>query len=142
LYDSSKGIVRAKKEEASQKLFYGIADAYCSANNLNIDISREPNAGRGPVDFKFSKGYHERILVEVKLTRNKNLLHGFETQIEEYKKAEKTQYGIYLVIDVLGGYPTRVKELKRQHRYYKDTMERVPELLFVNALPKASASKY
>ncbi|HEY6804431.1 MAG TPA: hypothetical protein VI306_12715 [Pyrinomonadaceae bacterium] len=44
LYDSSG---KPKKEEAAQKLFYGIADAYCEANDL--DLSREANAGRGPV---------------------------------------------------------------------------------------------
>jgi len=81
LYDSDGN---SKKEEAAQKVFYGIADAYCAANGL--DLSRETNAGRGPVDFKLSKGYRGRVLVEAKLTTNKQLLHGFETQIEEYKK--------------------------------------------------------
>jgi hypothetical protein len=51
---------KPKKEEAAQLLFYGIADAYCEANDL--DLSREANAGRGPVDFKISKGYKNRVL--------------------------------------------------------------------------------
>ena len=43
-----------KREDAIQLLFYGIADKYCKDNN--IDCSREINNGRGPIDFKFSKG--------------------------------------------------------------------------------------
>ncbi|MGH9424975.1 MAG: hypothetical protein ACRD2L_01520, partial [Terriglobia bacterium] len=42
-------------EEFAQILFYMVADAYCEANNL--DLSRESNAGRGPVDFKVAGGY-------------------------------------------------------------------------------------
>jgi hypothetical protein len=40
----------AQHESVAQRLFYGLADAYCEANDL--DLSREANAGRGPVDFK------------------------------------------------------------------------------------------
>lgn len=50
LYDEGK----PKHESAAQLLFYGIADAYCVAND--IDISREVNNGHGPVDFKLSLG--------------------------------------------------------------------------------------
>jgi hypothetical protein len=39
-------------------------------------------------------------------------LHGFEVQIEEYQKAEKTKTAIYLVFDVLGGSATQVAKLK------------------------------
>lgn len=37
-----------RREVFAQRLFYAIADAYCAANN--IDLSREPDAGNGPVD--------------------------------------------------------------------------------------------
>jgi hypothetical protein len=137
LYDTSG---KAKKEEAAQKVFYGIADTYCEANN--VDLSRETNAGRGPVDFKLSKGYRGRVIVEAKLTTNKQLLHGFETQIEEYKKAEKTQFGIYLVIDVTGGSALRVAVLKERINHAKALGLRSPEVIFVDAKPKKSASKF
>ncbi|HEX8283257.1 MAG TPA: hypothetical protein VF588_07870 [Pyrinomonadaceae bacterium] len=137
LYDSSG---KHKKEEAAQKVFYGIADSYCSANNL--DLSREANAGRGPVDFKISKGYKGRVVVEAKLTTNPQLLHGFEVQIEEYKKAEKTRFSVYLVIDVAEGRATQVKALKKRIADSKAAGLRVPEVVFVDAKPKKSASKY
>lgn len=130
-YDSTG---EPKKEEAAQKLFYGIADAYCEANN--IDLSRETNAGRGPVDFKFSRGYKGRVLVEAKLTTNPKLMHGFEIQIEEYKKAEKAESSIYLVIDVKGGSESRVEKLKDHIRRSKEAKIRVPEVVFIDATPK------
>jgi hypothetical protein len=89
---------KPKREEVAQRYFYGIADAYCEANNL--DLSPEVNSGRGAVDFKFSEGYNDKVVVEVKLTTNKNLDKGFTKQLPEYQKAEKSKRGIYLVIDV------------------------------------------
>lgn len=130
---------KPKYEEAAQKLFYGIADAYCEANNL--DLSREPNAGRGAVDFKFSRGYHSRVLVETKLTTNPHLLHGYEVQIAEYQKAEKTQFSVYLVIDV-GGSRERIADLRDLHKERENSGRRMPTLFVVNAHPKLSASKY
>ena len=139
LYDSTG---KPKKEEAAQKLFYGIADSYCEANDL--DLSREANAGRGPVDFKVSKGYKGRVVVEAKLTSNPQLLHGFEVQIEEYQKAEKTKTAVYLVIDVSESRATknRVTKLKALLRTSKASGKRMPEVIFVDGLRKLSASKF
>jgi hypothetical protein len=131
---------KPKKEEAAQKLFYGIADSYCAANDL--DLSREANAGRGPVDFKVSKGYSGRVVVEAKLTTNKQLLHGFETQIGEYQKAEKAKTAIYLVIDVTGGSESQVTKLKKLIASSRADGLKVPHVIFVDAIPKLSASKY
>lgn len=78
-------------------LFYGIADAYCDANN--IDLSRECNAGRGPVDFKLSRGAIDKVIVEVKLTSNNQLKHGVSKQVPIYMEQEKTYKAIYLIID-------------------------------------------
>lgn len=93
LYDNNK----PKHENAAQLLLFGVADAYCEANG--IDISREVNNGQGPVDFKFSKGAQNKILVEVKLTSNKQLIHGIDKQLPIYMKQENTRKAIYLIID-------------------------------------------
>jgi len=57
-----------RPEVFGQRLFYAIADSYCAAND--VDLSREPNPGNGPVDFKLSVGYHGRVLVEIKKSMN------------------------------------------------------------------------
>lgn len=45
----------------SRLIFFGVADAYCAASNL--DISREPQTGHGPADLKVSAGGFGRIKV-------------------------------------------------------------------------------
>lgn len=110
LYDSKK---KPKHERAAQLLFFGIADSYCTAND--IDLSREINGGRGPVDFKLSRGAADKVVVEVKLTSNGQLKHGIETQLPIYMRQEKTHKAIYLIID--NGHP---QALENFHKFYRE----------------------
>ena len=129
---------RPKIEKASQLLFFGIADAYCVSNN--IDISREPETGRGPADFKLSRGYHERVIVEAKLSSNGKYLDGLIAQLPTYLHAEKAKYGILLLI-VVGDHEKKLQRIKRVHSKLKKNGQRVPDLFIVDALDKLSASK-
>jgi hypothetical protein len=86
----------SKGEKTCQLLFLGVVKHYCQANN--IDVSREPNIGRGPVDFKASKGYSQRVLLEVKLARNTRFWNGLTRQFPTYLKAEEVKDGYFLVI--------------------------------------------
>lgn len=127
-----------RPERFSQLLFYGIADSYCRANN--IDLSREPNAGRGPVDFKMSKGYESRVLVEMKLSSNSRLQHGFSKQVTEYQKAEKS-CDEFVVVVIVGEHDERIAALQQMRNEYLEAKQRVPNLVIVDARPKESASK-
>ena len=133
LYDG-KGI--PKHESAAQLLFFGIASAYCLANNL--DISPESDAGRGPVDFKFSNGERGKVLVETKLSSNTKLQHGYEKQLPAYLEAEKALKGVFLVIDVGGCTQDRWKKFEALHNSIKEPK---PRLICVDASIKKSASK-
>ncbi len=137
LYDENN---RPKHESAAQKLFYGIADGYCRMNDL--DLTQEANAGRGPLDFKISKGYSRRVVVETKLSTNNQLLHGYETQVGEYQKAEKTDRSVYLVVDVVDGSRSLMARLRRRTELDTQTEGIKPTVIFVDAKPKASASVY
>jgi len=129
---------KPKHEVFAQRLFYAVADAYCEANNL--DLSREPNAGNGPVDFKLSAGYTARILVEVKKSSNSDLLNGFESQLPEYQKSEATDESIYLIIRV-----TQKDSLIKSVLALKDKEKargiKVPQIFVIDARTKSSASK-
>jgi hypothetical protein len=127
-----------RKEAVAQRLFFVVADSYCHAHNL--DISPEADGGRGPVDFKMSNGYDDRTVVEMKLTTNPNIVHGFETQIGEYAKAENTNKAIYLVVDNEGSRP-KLQAVKDLYYEHKDEPN-CPLLIIVDGRPKASASKY
>ncbi len=131
--------LKPRKEKIAQQLFLCIADAYCKANNL--DLSPECNLGRGPVDFKTSKGDKDKTLVEIKLTTNSGqLVHGLEVQLEEYSKAEETKNLIYLVIDN-GGSKKRIEQLYEVYEKFESDKKK-PYLIFVDATPKESASRY
>lgn len=133
LYDQDK---KAKHERAAQLLFFGIADSYCLANN--IDLTRESNSGRGPVDFKLSKSSLEKIVVEIKLTSNGQLKHGIEKQLPIYMKQENTINAIYLIID--NGHP---KALENFYKFYNELS--IPEkskidVIVIDGTYKKSAS--
>lgn len=132
LYDKGD---KPKHESASQLLFFGIADAYCRANNL--DLSPESNSGRGPVDFKVSSGYDGRVLVEVKLTSNPQLEHGFTKQLPIYQDAENAPRGILLVIDNGGASEARLKKFKQT---VSDAGKQCPKVIFVYGIKQPSAS--
>lgn len=61
-------------------------------------MTGESNAGHGPVDFKFSKGWEARALIELKLARNGKVWDGVLTQQPKYQLAEGVQYGVFVVI--------------------------------------------
>lgn len=87
---------RPRGEESVQRLFMGIAWAYCKANN--IDPSKEENLGSGPVDFKFSRGFNKRVIIEVKLAKNTKFWNGLTIQTPQYLKTEKIKEGVFLII--------------------------------------------
>lgn len=58
------------------------------------DVSPESNSGRGPVDFKISRGATDKTLVEFKLASNTNLKRQLKNQIAIYEKAHDTKRSI------------------------------------------------
>jgi hypothetical protein len=118
-------------------VFFGVADSYCKANR--IDISPETHSGGGPVDFKFSGGYAERLLVEVKLSKG-TVIHGYKEQLEVYKAAARSSEALFLVIDV-GGMGKKLTTIQRMQKDQRERGEGVAEIVVVDAKRKASASK-
>lgn len=134
LYDRN-GV--SKRESAAQLLFFGIADAYCNANN--IDLTKEGNNGRGPVDFKLSRGAKDKIVIETKLTSNSQLKHGIEIQLPTYMSQEQTKKAIYLIID--NGPPKTLENFISFYNNLNKEIKRKISYLVIDATPKLSASK-
>jgi hypothetical protein len=101
----------SRSERAAQLLFLGIIKHYCQAND--IDISAEANVGRGPVDFKASKGYRLRVLLEVKLARNTKFWRGLNKQLPTYLRAERVKQGYFVVIVYTEADSKRIRKIKR-----------------------------
>jgi len=133
-----EGIHTRNEEKIIQRTLHGTAGYYCKINNL--DISPESNTGRGPVDFKISRG-EDKTVVEIKLTSNQETVHGFEVQIEEYAKSEGTDNKIFLVIDN-GRSSTRINQVKESYEKRLKAGEKPATVIVIDAKPKESASSY
>lgn len=126
-----------KKERAAQLIYFAISDCFCRANN--IDISPEANMGGGPVDFKFSKGYKARVVVEMKRSSG-TVRHGYEKQLEIYKDASRTNIGIFIVMD-FGDIGQKVNQIKEIQSDRIKQGEIASDIIVIDSTKKLSASK-
>jgi hypothetical protein len=133
LWDGDK----PKKERAAQLIYFAIADCFCKANN--VDVSPEANMGGGPIDFKFSDGYSARVLVEMKKSSG-TVKHGYEKQLEIYKDASRTNYGIFIVMD-FGDLSIKLNEIQAIRQRRVGAGQQASEIVVIDATKKASASK-
>lgn len=135
------GNTKEKPEDAAQLLFKGVAQSYCGANNIVLD--REVELGRGPVDFKFSNGYHQRALVEIKKLHNTKFWNGLTQQLPSYLRSDNCRLGWYV--------PIRYKEDLTSRTWASQVPSVVAaattgknldlRVLGIDARPKPSASK-
>ena len=99
------------------------------------DVNREPNNGRGPVDYSVSKGSEDKTLIEFKLASNSKLKQNLEKQVEVYEKANNTKNSIKVILyfDALeyNKVMRTLKELK---------IEKSPNIVLIDAGRKKSAS--
>ena len=86
-YDGDKPIHR----ESDLHIMYRLA---CC--NTISDANAEVNNGRGPVDFKLSRGRGDQTLVEFKLVRT--LKKNLEKQVDVYKKANDKPKAIKVIM--------------------------------------------
>ena len=128
---------KPKKERAAQLIYYAMADCFCEAND--IDISPEANMGGGPIDFKFSKGYKCRVLVEMKRSSG-TVVHGYEKQLEVYKAASQTNFGIYVVIKY-DEFSKKLQKIESIRKLRLENGEPASDIIVIDARPKKSASK-
>ena len=80
------------KRESDLQLMYRLT---WYASDFSVD--REVNNGRGPVDYKISRGAKDSTLVEFKLASNSKLKHNLEHQVEVYKAANRTEKAIKVI---------------------------------------------
>ena len=126
----------ASREKDIQRLIDLVGRNICV--NHNIDMSFEPNEGPGALDLKLSRG-NDKTVIEIKLSSNSQYLHGFETQIEEYARAEGTNNRIFVFI--VTGNPGRTQTIQDVYSRKKEAGENPPDLYIIDSQEKPSASK-
>ena len=128
---------KPRKEKAVQRLLFTVAYSYCKANDL--DLSPETDSGNGPVDFKISKGFNKKIVVEIKLSTNHSLVHGYEKQLEIYKGADDTNLGIFIIMDI-GKLGKKFEKTIQARNKFLEVHKIASEIIIIDGNPKASAS--
>ncbi len=136
------------EDDDGYKLFYSDGDRKISEKQIQLafhmvwygtdkDVNREPNNGRGPVDYKVSKGCHDQCLVEFKLASNPKLEANLQHQLEIYKTANNTNAGIFIIVYANEKERIRMEAVLRRLGLYDS-----PDVITIDASPnKVSASK-
>lgn len=132
---------KALDEPRAQDLFHLAVLLTCKERR--IDLTPEANAGPGPVDFKFSAGWAQRALVELKFAKSRSFWDNLELQTPTYMKAEGQTCGFIVVIQ---------HEARHCSDEFVDRVKRILERIqselgisyrpvFVDVRPRPSASK-
>lgn len=78
------------------------------------DVNSEVNNGRGPVDFKISRGRADRSLVEFKLAKNPQLKRNLERQVTIYEAASGANRSLKVIGFFTAEQHTRVQGVLRE----------------------------
>jgi len=124
-----------------QYYFFSVADTYIKASGVDVDINRETNVGIGNVDFKFSCGANGKTIVEVKRSENKDLLHGYVTQLPSYMRAESASYGIYVIIQESDNNNDSIQAVLEKQKDLEESGVYAPSVIIIDARTKGTASK-
>jgi hypothetical protein len=120
-----------KREQDLQLIFR--LTWYASTDDVNAEV----NNGRGPVDYKISRGSSDSTLVEFKLASNSKLKQNLQNQVGVYEAANETRKSIKVILFFSDA------ELSKVVRALRDLeIKEGPDLVLIDARPgKASASK-
>lgn len=137
------GLRKYRPEKIVQAIAGMLFAAHCRM--ADVDLTRESNLGRGPVDFKFSQGWTKRALLEVKLIPSTHFFTGASKQLPQYMTTERASIGIYLCV----GYtdkdfsPERTQPIEDTLRKLRQDSGWTLEVVYVDARTtnKDSASK-
>lgn len=121
-----------KKEDDVQLLFRFVWQGTPS------DVNREVNNGRGPVDYKVSRGDADKTLVEFKLASNSQLKKNLQNQVKIYEQANQTKKSLKAIVYFS----------EREHKKVLDVLNELgltgsPDIILIDARAdnKPSASK-
>lgn len=102
----------------------------------DLDVNSEVNNGRGPVDYKVSRGKHDSTLVEFKLAKNSKLRQNLQNQLDIYKDANNTKHGLTAIMYFTAKEQKKLFDILKELNLYNN-----PNIITINAIDdKLSAS--
>lgn len=129
------------------KIFYFNNKPIANENDIQIlfrfvwyaskfDVNREPNNGRGPVDYKISFGNADKTILEFKLARNSALKRNLQNQLKIYEQSNKTDKSITIIVYFNNDEYIRVVKILKELK-----LENNENYILIDACVKESASK-
>jgi hypothetical protein len=133
-------LTRPRKEKIVQAIAGCMWTIMCEA--AKVDVTREANMGRGPVDFKFSADWERRALLEVKLLSSSKLRQGAEAQLPQYLISERLTSAYYVCVGFTDRdfAEERIKLIYETCAAYESKSGFTITPRFIDARPKESAS--
>lgn len=95
--------------EKEVQLYFGLA-----FTGSPFDVNREPNNGRGPVDFAVSRGAYDKSLIEFKLGSNSQLKRNLQKQVAIYEAANRTSTSVKVIVNYTAANERRVQRILRE----------------------------
>jgi hypothetical protein len=119
------------ENKGGHRLFYRTGKPIRSEEDLQIlyrltwfaspsDVSREVNDGRGPADFKISRGSKDKTLVEMKLASNSQLKRNLKKQAAIYQKASDASIAYKVIVFFTASEENRVVRILKQLKLASD----------------------
>jgi hypothetical protein len=118
-YDGSKPIEREKDLQILYRLVWFGSPS---------DVTTEANDGRGPVDFKISRGAKDKTLVEMKLAKNTKLEKNLANQTPIYQAASDAPKAVKAII-----FFTRDEEDRARAIVERLRLAESPDVVFIDA---------
>jgi len=130
-----------KPETAVQLVLLGVAQPYL--RYFNVELDREVELGRGPVDFKASSGTTARLLIEVKKLHNGKFWNGLRDQLPSYMTSDEATHGWFVAVQYRSNKAAveRLKQLPAQVGVLADKVKKSIHYTAVDARRPLSASK-
>jgi hypothetical protein len=108
------------ENKGGHRIFYQNGSAIQRESDLQIlfrfvwfgspsDVGTEANDGRGPVDYKISRGAYDKTLIEMKLAKNTGLERNLLKQLPIYQAASDAESGIKAIIFFSAAERTKVE---------------------------------
>lgn len=132
---------RIPDETDWQLLLYSIGRTYQKASNGNYHISREDNPGCGEIDLHVTKGNEANICLEMKLSSNTTIVHGYVEQLRGYMGADGAKKGIYIIIEQDDSHQQDIQKVLEMKKVNDEKGVYSPEVIIVNGRVQVSASK-
>lgn len=129
-----------RDETICQILFNVYLKKYC--NILDIDTTKEPDTGRGLIDFRFSKGVNYIAHIEIKKGSNPKLEHGLKKQLPTYMGADGANIGFLVIFDFgQKKIDSILKKIKKEKEDIIKNKKMLIDIIRIDAKKKISASK-